>query len=112
MGQKSRYSRAIPLCHAHHRTGGHGVAFHAGAVAFAKNYGSEPDKVGTAGAPRDGDSDLKTTGWTVEVKNCATITFLPWWRQAVAQPVTTDFPVLFYKVPRKDGVRSGPYPQW
>ena len=41
MGQKSHWSRAIPLCHAHHRTGGHGVAFHAGAVAFAANYGSE-----------------------------------------------------------------------
>lgn len=41
MGQKSGYQLAIPLCAAHHRTGGYGVAFHAGAVGFAANYGTE-----------------------------------------------------------------------
>lgn len=31
----------IPLCHAHHRTGGHGVAIHAGRRTWEKNFGSE-----------------------------------------------------------------------
>lgn len=31
----------IPLCHTHHRTGGHGVAIHAGRRTWEKNLGSE-----------------------------------------------------------------------
>lgn len=33
----------IPLCPTHHRTGGHGVALHAGQTTFELNYGSEAD---------------------------------------------------------------------
>ena len=33
----------IPLCPGHHRTGGHGVAIHAGQQTFEKNYGTEAD---------------------------------------------------------------------
>lgn len=33
----------LPLCPAHHRTGGLGVAFHAGADSFGLNYGTERD---------------------------------------------------------------------
>lgn len=43
MGQKSHWSKAIPLCHWHHRTGGYGVAIHAGQKTFEKNHGSELD---------------------------------------------------------------------
>ncbi len=40
-GQKAHYSQTIPLCPSHHRTGGYGVAFHAGAEEFEKRYGSQ-----------------------------------------------------------------------
>jgi len=43
MGQRNSHKNAIPLCHAHHRTGGHGVAYHAGRIAFEANYGREVD---------------------------------------------------------------------
>lgn len=36
----SNYS-SIPLCHPHHRTGGHGVAVHAGKQTWEKNFGTE-----------------------------------------------------------------------
>jgi hypothetical protein len=38
-GQKSK--DVIPLCHVHHRTGGYGLAFHAGKEAFEQVYGTE-----------------------------------------------------------------------
>ena len=41
IAQRSPDSRALPLCAAHHRTGGHGIAFHAGKQAFEQNYGTE-----------------------------------------------------------------------
>lgn len=40
-GQKASDFDVIPLCPAHHRIGGYGVAFHAGAQAFEARYGSE-----------------------------------------------------------------------
>jgi hypothetical protein len=40
-GMRSGYDRTIPLCPAHHRTGGHGVAIHAGRETFENNYGTE-----------------------------------------------------------------------
>lgn len=33
----------LPLCPIHHRLGGAGIAYHAGADSFALNYGSERD---------------------------------------------------------------------
>jgi hypothetical protein len=42
MAQRSPDSRAIPLCPAHHRTGGHGVAYHAGRLTWVQRYG-EPE---------------------------------------------------------------------
>jgi len=39
MGKKSHWSLAIPLCHAHHRTGGYKVAIHAGKKAFEAAIG-------------------------------------------------------------------------
>lgn len=40
-GQKAHYSQTIPLCPPHHRTGGYGIAFHAGPEEFEKRYGSQ-----------------------------------------------------------------------
>jgi len=41
MGQRSKHDKAIPLCPDHHRTGGHGVALHAGQKTFEANFGTE-----------------------------------------------------------------------
>ncbi|EPK3183987.1 TPA: hypothetical protein NKO55_000282 [Enterobacter asburiae] len=40
-GQRSAHKRSIPLCPPHHRTGGYGVAIHAGQRKWEENYGSE-----------------------------------------------------------------------
>jgi len=42
MGQRAPDDRAIPLCPCHHRTGGHGIAYHAGRKAWAIHFG-EPE---------------------------------------------------------------------
>jgi len=41
MGKKSSNYEVIPLCHVHHRTGGYGVAVHAGRVQWESNFGTE-----------------------------------------------------------------------
>lgn len=41
MGKKAPYTEAIPLCHAHHRTGGVGVAYHAAPETWESKYGSQ-----------------------------------------------------------------------
>lgn len=41
VSQRSNHFRVIPLCPTHHRTGGYGVAFHAGEKAFEEKYGTE-----------------------------------------------------------------------
>lgn len=43
MGQKSSHWDAIPLCPTHHRTGGHGVALHAGQRTWEANFGTESE---------------------------------------------------------------------
>lgn len=43
MSQRASHYQAIGLCHTHHRTGGYGVAFHAGPKAFEDRFGSESD---------------------------------------------------------------------
>lgn len=43
MGTRASNYEVIPLCHAHHRTGGYGVAVHAGRKAFEKNYTTEQE---------------------------------------------------------------------
>ena len=40
-GQRSNHYRVIPLCPLHHRTGGYGIAFHAGEKRWEKLYGKE-----------------------------------------------------------------------
>lgn len=39
--QRASHFNVLPLCHAHHRTGGYGVAFHAGKKAFEAKFGTE-----------------------------------------------------------------------
>lgn len=39
--QRASDFQVIPLCVAHHRTGGHGVAFHAGPKTWQEQYGTE-----------------------------------------------------------------------
>lgn len=43
MSQRASNYESIPLCHIHHRTGGYGVAIHAGQKEFEKLYGSESE---------------------------------------------------------------------
>ncbi|PPC85262.1 MAG: hypothetical protein CTY37_08595 [Methylotenera sp.] len=41
LGQRNSNFNVIPLCHVHHRTGGFGVAFHAGKKTWQENFGTE-----------------------------------------------------------------------
>ena len=43
MGQRASHGDCLPICPIHHRTGGYGVALHAGQKAFEKRYGTEPE---------------------------------------------------------------------
>ena len=43
MGKRASNYEVIPLCHAHHRTGGYGVAVHSGRKAFESLYGTEQE---------------------------------------------------------------------
>lgn len=43
MGQKAGDDRAIPLCADHHRTGGPGVAFHAGPRLWESIHGTQAE---------------------------------------------------------------------
>lgn len=49
-----------------------------------------------------GESDIEgLPGFSVEVKNCETLSVAAWWTQTVVQCKDGEHPVLFYKVPRK-----------
>ncbi|MHB0806028.1 Ref family recombination enhancement nuclease [Stutzerimonas nitrititolerans] len=41
MSQRASHFEVIPLCGAHHQTGGHGVAIHAGQKTWEAKYGTE-----------------------------------------------------------------------
>ncbi|MAR57103.1 MAG: hypothetical protein CMM93_07970 [Rickettsiales bacterium] len=41
MGLRSDHYMTIPLCPAHHRTGGYGIAVHAGTEAWEARYGTQ-----------------------------------------------------------------------
>lgn len=41
MGQRASHYDAIPLCPSHHRTGGYGVAIHAGQKEWERKFGTE-----------------------------------------------------------------------
>lgn len=41
MSQRASHYQVLPLCGAHHQTGGYGVAIHAGQKEWEKRYGTE-----------------------------------------------------------------------
>lgn len=41
MSQRASHFDAIPLCHIHHRTGGHGLAIHSGQKTWEAKFGTE-----------------------------------------------------------------------
>jgi len=43
MGMRSANDKTIPLCPHHHRTGGYGVAVHAGKKEWERRFGLETD---------------------------------------------------------------------
>lgn len=43
LGMKSSDTDVIPLCPAHHRLGGYGVAYHAGPQEWERRYGTEEE---------------------------------------------------------------------
>ena len=45
MGQRASHYQVFPLCPDHHRTGGHGVAIHAGKKTWEGRFGPETDWV-------------------------------------------------------------------
>lgn len=45
MGLKASDYESMPLCHPHHRTGGYGVAVHAGVAAWEAKYGTQDEMV-------------------------------------------------------------------
>jgi hypothetical protein len=51
----------------------------------------------------EGESDLEgVPHWCVEVKNCAKLEVMAWWRQTTQQAARVNqYPLLLYKVPRR-----------
>lgn len=43
MGKKASNFEVLPLCHLHHRNGGHGIALHAGVRTWEENFGTQRD---------------------------------------------------------------------
>ncbi len=41
LGQRNTNYNVLPLCHKHHRTGGFGIAFHAGKKTWQATFGTE-----------------------------------------------------------------------
>lgn len=41
IGQRNNNSMVLPLCPQHHRTGGFGIAIHAGQKTWEQNFGTE-----------------------------------------------------------------------
>ena len=43
VGQRASHYEALPLCPHHHRSGGHGEAFHAGKQTWQRKFGTESE---------------------------------------------------------------------
>jgi len=68
---------------------------------------------------REGGADcIELPGYSIEIKNCATVTLPQWWKQATRQAqLSQSIPVLAYKVPRKGWIVVVPaawviHPSW
>ena len=51
---RASHFRVIPLCHQHHRTGGYGVAIHAGRKIWEDKYGTEAELLALTEIELDG----------------------------------------------------------
>jgi len=49
MGKRASNDQVIGLCHIHHRTGGYGVAVHAGRKEWENNFGTEQELLSQVG---------------------------------------------------------------
>jgi hypothetical protein len=58
MGRKMPDRCVISICHTHHRTGGHGVALHAGQRAWESNYGKQEELLYTFLTQMENDGNL------------------------------------------------------
>lgn len=56
-GQRASHYRTIPLCPPHHRTGGYGVAIHAGQKMWEDIYGTEESLLGQVTRELSGEND-------------------------------------------------------
>ena len=56
MSQRASNYEVIPLCHSHHRTGGYGIAFHAGKKVFESKYGTERELLKQVGELINGNA--------------------------------------------------------
>lgn len=55
MGLRARDEDSIPLCERHHRTGGYGVAFHAGQKEWERIHGTQAEHLAKTLALLDSD---------------------------------------------------------
>jgi hypothetical protein len=58
MGKKNPDSHVISLCKIHHRTGGHGIALHAGQRTWEVNYGTQEELLYTFLTQMEADRKL------------------------------------------------------
>ena len=54
------HMRVLPLCGAHHQTGGYGMAYHSGSRAFESNFGSIAELLAWVAAQLSGETPPKT----------------------------------------------------
>ncbi|WP_312059480.1 Ref family recombination enhancement nuclease [Pantoea septica] len=57
-GQRASHFKTIPLCPLHHRTGGYGVAIHAGQKMWGKIYGTEESLLPQVHQQLNGESNF------------------------------------------------------
>ena len=58
MGRKNPDCHVVSLCHTHHRTGGHGIALHAGQRTWEANYGKQEELLYTFLTQMENDGNL------------------------------------------------------
>jgi hypothetical protein len=58
MGRKNPDCHVVSLCHIHHRTGGYGIAIHAGLKAWEDNFGKQSELLYTFLCQMENDRTL------------------------------------------------------
>lgn len=54
---KTSWFEVLPMCPRHHRTGGYGIAYHAGDTAWVERYGRQVELLAAVELLLDGESD-------------------------------------------------------